>query len=271
MYRSKLRPLSRADIEIALYFGTATRFRAEDLPGQNMATWLQNTYKKHNRQSYERGRKLTQDLAPGLQSSFSDLMSLSAFVSGLTASKTKLDSYTFHDIIIFFGYRLIQSRPLHQPGLANGFESLLHLGLLGFLITFFGGLGHQPNFKSVTDSLRWTIQAAHDQRDDFHKLVLWALLLGGHVLFTEADEYWLLPRLVEVTCVLKLREWHEVEKVMTQFPWIQQIHGKTASSLWRKSRENYKGFIESGVSHPTNTVVEMVGSRQDKKKQGNSL
>lgn len=248
---SELRPLSRADLEIALYFGTATRFRAEDLPGQNTATWLRNMYKKDQKQDYQRNENFTQHLAPSLQSNFLDLMSLSAFVGRVTASETKLELYTFHDIILFFGYGLVQSRPLHQPGLTKGFESLLHLGLLAFLITFLGGLGHHANYKSVTDSLRWTIQAAHDQRDEFQKLVLWALLLGGHVLFTEADEYWLLPRLVEVTSMLKLRKWDDVEQIIVQFPWIQSIHGKTAISLWKKSRENYKGFIESGVSLPT--------------------
>lgn len=226
----------RADLEIAFYFGTQTTFRAEDLPGQNTAVWLRNLYKKDT-QAYHRSKRMTLDLEPGLQASFLDLMSLSAFANGCSVCPTKLRAYTFHDLVILFGFRLVQIRPLQQPGFATRFETLLHLGLMAFLTTFLAGLSRKrPNFKSITDPLQWVIQAARGERDDFQKIVLWALLLGGDVLFTEADEDWFLPRVAEVTTVLKLEEWDDVEEIVTKFPWIRSIHGKTAMYLWQKSQ-----------------------------------
>lgn len=228
--------LFRADLEIAFYFGTQTTFRAEDLPGQNTAVWLRNLYKKDT-QAYHRSKRMTLDLEPGLQASFLDLMSLSAFANGCSVCPTKLRAYTFHDLVILFGFRLVQIRPLQQPGFATRFETLLHLGLMAFLTTFLAGLSRKrPNFKSITDPLQWVIQAARGERDDFQKIVLWALLLGGDVLFTEADEDWFLPRVAEVTTVLKLEEWDDVEEIVTKFPWIRSIHGKTAMYLWQKSQ-----------------------------------
>ncbi|CAH0040382.1 unnamed protein product [Clonostachys rhizophaga] len=233
----KLFRQDRADLEIALYFGTATTFRAEDLPSQNVTLWLRNLYKK-DRQSYYKSQKTALGLDGPLQASFLDIMSLAAFVSGRTPCPTKLQIYPFHDMIIFLGFRLLETRPLDQAELATTYESLMHLALIGFLTTFLRGLaGRASNFKAATSSLRKAILEAPIERSHFQKLVLWSALVGRHVLFNDDDEYWLVPRLAEVSYALNLNGWGGVEEVLMDFPWIPSIHNTTAKRLWNISQE----------------------------------
>ncbi|CAH0057331.1 unnamed protein product [Clonostachys solani] len=230
-------PSNTTDLEIALYFGTATTFRAEDLPSQGVTLWLRNLYKK-DRQSYHKSQKITVGLDDSLQASFLDIMSLAAFVSGRTPCPTKLQIYPFHDMIIFLGFRLLETRPLDQAKLVTTYESLLHLALIGFLTTFLRGLaGRASNFKAATSSLRKAIQEAPIEGYHFQKLALWSALIGGHVLFNQDDEYWLIPRLAEVSYALNLDGWGGVEELLMDFPWIPSIHNKTAKRLWSMSKE----------------------------------
>jgi hypothetical protein len=177
-------------------------------------------------------------LDDSLQAAFLDIMSLAAFVSGRTPCPTKLQIYPFHDMIIFLGFRLLEIRPLDQVELVTTYESLMHLALIGFLTTFLRGLaGRASNFKAVTSSLRKAVMEAPIEEYHFQKLVLWSALIGGHVLFNQDDEYWLVPRLAEVSYALNLDGWGGVEEVLIDFPWIPSIHNKTAKRLWNMSKE----------------------------------
>ncbi|VUC32978.1 unnamed protein product [Clonostachys rosea] len=232
-----MQKLFRADLEIALYFGTATTFRAEDLPSQTVTLWLRSLYKK-DRQSYYTSQKMTLGLDDSLQASFLDLMSLAAFVSGRTPCPMKLQIYPFHDMIIFLGFRLLEIRPLDQAELTTTYESLMHLALIGFLTTFLRGLaGRASNFMAITSSLRKAIHEATIEEYHFQKLVVWASLIGGHVIFNQDDECWLIPRLSEVSRALNLNWWGDVEVVLMDFPWIPSIHNKAAKRLWNMSQE----------------------------------
>ncbi|CAG9981552.1 unnamed protein product [Clonostachys byssicola] len=227
----------RTDLEIALYFGTATTFRAEDLPSQSVTLWLRNLYKK-DRQSYYKSQKLALGLDDSLQAIFLDIMSLAAFISGRTPCPTKLQIYPFHDMIIFLGFRLLETRPFNQAELTTTYQSLMHLALIGFLTTFLRGLaGRASNFKAVTSSLRKAILEAPIEGYHFQKLVLWSALIGGHVLFNQNDEHWLVPRLVEVSYALNIDAWSGVEEVLIEFPWIPSIHNQKAKRLWNMSKE----------------------------------
>ncbi|KAK7224347.1 hypothetical protein V2G26_012350 [Clonostachys chloroleuca] len=232
-----MQKLFRADLEIALYFGTATTFRAEDLPSQSLTLWLRDLYKK-DRQNYYKSQKIALGLDDSLQAIFLDIMSLAAFVSGRTPCPTKLQIYPFHDMIIFLGFRLFEIRPLDQAELATTYESLMHLALIGFLTTFLRGLaGRASNFKAATSSLRKAILEAPIEGSHFQKLVLWSALIGRHVLFNQDDECWLIPRLAAVGYALNLDGWGGVEEALMDFPWIPSIHNKTAKRLWNISKE----------------------------------
>jgi hypothetical protein len=106
-------------------------------------------------------------------------MSLAWLLNSSPGHGTKLDGYTFHDILILIGYRLIQICPLSGPRPASHLEGTLHLGLTAFMTTFMLGLGRKvPEFTLLSQLTRSAAQEHFDEDEESQEVLLWMLFIG---------------------------------------------------------------------------------------------
>ena len=153
--------------------------------------------------------------------------------------KKKLDGYTFHDILILMGYRLIHISPLLGPRLASRIENALHLGLTAFMTTFLLGLGLTvPEFPLLSKLARSAAQGNFDEDKENQEVLLWVFFIGRASIFREADDVWLIPRVTGTMLALGLHTWEDLSRTLSKFPWVSALHNKPGQTLWHRSRSH---------------------------------
>jgi hypothetical protein len=218
---------NRADLEFALYLGTATRFSIDDLMLGSRAILdydSQNTFAVVNTPLFDK-------LSADLQELLLDIIALSWQLNVISTRRLqKLNNYKFHDTIILLGYRLIDTSPLcgFLPGLANA----VHLGLAAFLLTFLRRLDYKVSempllYKLITSAVRQI-----DEQESSQELLLWLLFIGNASIFTSADDLWILPIAKRTTKTLDLHTWQDVRHTLARWPWVNTLHDMHGEALW---------------------------------------
>lgn len=230
----------KVDLEYALHQGTTTRFRAEDIvpnstslfgrfngPEINFDIELTNVIDP----------RLSEHLSANLQDVLRDMGSLARLMNDASAGRCpRIRPYIFLDTVILLGYRLIQISPLAGPRPSNRLENAVHVGLAVYMMAFLRGLDMKvTHVPLISDLARSVVQNdAGSERVD-REIVLWILFVGEASAFGDVDHGWLIPKIAETTCFLGIDTWEGVSRILATFPWVNDVHGKSAQVLWYKS------------------------------------
>ncbi|KAH8653629.1 hypothetical protein BX600DRAFT_515884 [Xylariales sp. PMI_506] len=239
-----LQKIFRADLEFALYFGSPTRLRAEDLLGQNTVAWFRKLFKK-NAMNYFCGFDMFKTLHPGFQSVCLDVLSFSWAVNSHEGHASKLGMESLHNVIILLIYRLIDiSHTMRHVG-ETQMSRVLKLGMLAYMTNFLTKfLRKVPQFRALNLACRSLWQGRFDGDQICQSIALWFLLMTGISLFDSQTYELLLPKIMDITQSLKLDSWDDVEERVSQFPWVTGLHSVPAKSLWDKSQSARLGLIK---------------------------
>ncbi|KAI1383976.1 uncharacterized protein F4822DRAFT_57322 [Hypoxylon trugodes] len=224
----------RVDLELSLYLGPSTRFKADEVPGATAIDWLRKGFGEPQIRHLLKSYPLTQ-LNPQLQDVFIDIMSLAWFLNGNVGDGTRLDGYTYHNILILIGYRLIHLRSLDGPPLADRLENAIHIGLLMFMTTFLLSLSHKlPNVPLLRELVRALVQEEFDEDAGSEDVLLWVLFIGKISIFKGREDAWLVQRASRIMSTLDLRNWDDVCQVISKFPFVCSLHGSSGQSFWNQ-------------------------------------
>ncbi|KAF4637287.1 hypothetical protein G7Y89_g799 [Cudoniella acicularis] len=239
----------RADLEFALFSGSATRFSVKDVPGSATISWLRSRFKQDQKgQVYD--SKFFNLLSPDLKEVLIDIMGLAWQLNG---HGTKLDGYTYHDILILIGYRLLYIGSLGDPRPSNRLENALHLGLLAFFTTLLLGFGREfPEFPLLSKLTRSAAQGHLEEYYQNQDFFLWALFMGRISTLGQPDDRWLILRITETCLGLGLHTWENTCRTLSKFPWINSLHDKAGEALWNRLREsdNFPAGIQDDILIP---------------------
>lgn len=230
----------KVDLEYALHQGTATRFSAEDIVPNSTALFGRFNGSEVN---YDQALtnmidpRLSKHLSTSLQTVFIDMNSLARLMNDAGAGhRPRIKPYVFLDTVILLGYRLLQVTSLSGPRPFSRLESAVHVGLAVYMMAFLRGLDMKvTNIPLIADLARSIAQdyACSEQED--REVILWILFVGRASAFGEADDEWLIPKMAETMHPLGIDSWEGVSRVLATFPWVSDIHGKSAQALWYKS------------------------------------
>ncbi|KAH8672038.1 hypothetical protein BGZ60DRAFT_26101 [Tricladium varicosporioides] len=226
----------RADLEFALFFGTATRFKAKDLPGGAIISCLRVALEQHQQHEFYRSG-VFETLNMGLVDILIDCLSLSWRLNGRSGHGGKLDGYTYHDILVLIGYRLVSVSPFNSPGLGDPLENAIHLGCLAFLTTLLLGFGRKfSHFPILARNFRSVSHQCFLEHKEKSELYLWSLIIGGIATLGDVDDWCLMARILETSLTLDLHTWEDVARILSRFPWIHSLHNGAGQLLWAKLR-----------------------------------
>lgn len=224
--------ISRIDIEIALYNGTATQFQVDDLPGDILSQLCRDPPFRSDKKNIE----FITCLSPDLQEILSDIMTLTHHLDN--HAPTTLNVYAFQEAIIQVSYRLIHISPLSGPRPTHSLQDMLHLALTAFTTTLFLGFGpahlKAPLLPALLRESAQRYQPVDTESRLIRELFLWVLLLGRASVFTDLDGTWLVPMVREIAFSLRLRTWEDVRCVLSNFPWVERVHSQASKALWDK-------------------------------------
>ncbi|KAI0410435.1 hypothetical protein F5X98DRAFT_359577 [Xylaria grammica] len=64
------------------------------------------------------------------------------------------------------------------------------------------------------------------------RLALWLLMVGSVSVLTDSDSDWIQPQLRHAAASLELQSWNQVRKVLSEFMWIDMVHGKAGKRVF---------------------------------------
>lgn len=228
----------RADLEFALYLGTATRFSTKDV----MIT--SNVLHEVSNEDTEALSEYPEDtpslvatrFIPGLRDIFTGIARFAWIINDITSGKReKIHNYPFHDTIIMLGYRLVDVAPL--GGLMECHVAhTMHLGLAAFLMTFLRRLDYIiPDMPLLYKLYQAAITQLSDDEDENQELRLWAVFIGRASIFQSTDDDWLLPIATKTAQRLNLCDWADIRQVLSRWPWVTSLHDNAGEALWHRS------------------------------------
>lgn len=224
-----------ADVEVALYLGSPTRFDVDHLPGSDAISLIRKRFNTNQRHQVCAPRLLNQ-LRGDLHDILVVIMSVAWILNGGEECTERLDGYTFHNILLVSGYRLVRISPLGGPRLLSVLENAIHLGLVAFIITFMHGIDRKIPYVPLHSMLLYSIAQVHFDDKECQEALLWTLFMGKVSTNGEQDEMaWMVPKVREISLLLKLHSWEDVSRRLANFPWVSALHEKSAKALWYNS------------------------------------
>ncbi|KAF3937522.1 hypothetical protein ABW19_dt0208379 [Dactylella cylindrospora] len=224
-----LQKICRTDIEYSLQSGARPRFYRDKFPytiARSMPNWAassQEVLEVLARSNIE---------TPDVQGVFQDLVCASFFLNG-EDSHTKIDAFSFQEILISIFYRLLHCYPLGERMPANDAEEACYLALLASLSTMFVRFEHSKiSYQLLTDKLRVAILGLAGSTSTDASTLLWLLFVGRVSVFSLSDDTWLLPQIKKCLFALNVNSWQETRAQLTKFPWIRYFHDKSGYEVW---------------------------------------
>lgn len=163
-------------------------------------------------------------------------MSLAWLLNDRSGRGAKLDGYTYHDIIILIGYRLVLISPFNSPRPSNTLENDLHLGCLAFLTTLLLGFGRKfPHFPLLAKHFSLAVRESLGRHEKHQEFYFWTLFIGAVATVENANDHCLMSRVSEISLALGLSSWEDINRTLSKFPWINSLHNNAGKALWNRS------------------------------------
>ncbi|KAL3462959.1 hypothetical protein BJX64DRAFT_276862 [Aspergillus heterothallicus] len=235
--------LLRADLEYALQLGSRTLFcddgigalREMGFPYVGLGGQIDSG------NGSELDIFLEQSLRSELWAIFADMRRLGMMLNDAgTGHRQKLDGIDLHCSIILLGYQLLQINPLDEASVTpmTDVESVIHLSLLAFLVTFLTGLDHRIldkpllsyRLQSSIEKLSTGIDAGRESQKA-QSVLMWSLCIGSAAVFKYSEDEWLNLSTQSIMEVLGILAWDDTKRALTGFPWVDALHDRAAIAL----------------------------------------
>ncbi|KAF2493962.1 hypothetical protein BU16DRAFT_562918 [Lophium mytilinum] len=230
-----------AELEYALFLGSATRFSIEDIiPTSTAVVGLASSFKHQDSGRHHPNvldTKLFKQLSTELQDLLVDMVYLAQLLNDASdGCRSALNSQIFHDTLILLGYRLVRIRPLGGPRSTSPLINIVHLGLALFLMTLLRRLDRRiveiPLLSQLAHS---AAKEELEDEEESHELLLWVLFIGGVSVFKQIDDAWLDPKIVRTRDALSLHTWDDVRRTLIKFPWVGAVHDNPGQLLYKRA------------------------------------
>lgn len=177
-------------------------------------------------------------LGHSLRGIWNDTMSASALLYDLAEGKS-LDINTYYDVILSLSYRLLKFRTLNEAKVMLDKHSAHHMALVAVLMTVL--MQHTPRrilkLQLAIECLE-TIFLLSISNDDDDEFVLWFAIITNMWIMGERDQEWLVQIIRDRSARLGLSSWEEVQTIMQEFPWIDQIHDEPGRKIWNSVQKH---------------------------------
>jgi hypothetical protein len=134
---------------------------------------------------------------------------------------------TFHATISSLNYRLLSVPP------SRGLQEALRLASLAFMTSWFG-YGFRMRYELLGSQLLNSLLGLGDFGAEKFPLILWMVFVGAIAIFSDREFDDISPILVRTLGALNLREWSDVQRVLTKFPWVACLHERAAHRIWQE-------------------------------------
>jgi hypothetical protein len=173
-------------------------------------------------------------LEPHLHEILVDMMG----VALLFNNGVQLDLETLQEMILSFGYRLIQFHPSEEERRLWQLQASYHIGLTIFTMTVFLHTGRRQilDYERVDRRLKEILDT--DLEDHNPEVALWLSMLGGLWASDGYEGHWLPPRIRPMAMRLNINSWDEVYTVISHFPWIHALHDDPGHALWDQAHQD---------------------------------
>ncbi|OJJ99581.1 hypothetical protein ASPACDRAFT_1856175 [Aspergillus aculeatus ATCC 16872] len=146
----------------------------------------------------------------------------------------KITYYAHFDLVLSFGYQLLQFSPLQGPRPVSHLDDVIHLGLIIFFCTFIRRLDRGITDNNLLARLLGSVAEEVENDRGTQKALLWALLVSTASIFQRDIPEWLTVRVATLIQSLGLATWEDTLYLLHQYPWVNALHDEPARGLWQK-------------------------------------
>ncbi|RAK80781.1 uncharacterized protein BO72DRAFT_396856 [Aspergillus fijiensis CBS 313.89] len=161
-------------------------------------------------------------------------MHIALVYNTIETGKRKLTYYSHFDLVLSFGYRLLQFSPLQGPRPVSHLDDVIHLGLIIFLCTFIRRLDRGIADNHLLAKLLWSVAEKVGTDRETQEALLWALLVGTASILSRDIPEWLTVMVATLIQSLGLATWEDTLYLLHQYPWVNALHDEPARGLWQK-------------------------------------
>ncbi|TGJ79656.1 hypothetical protein E0Z10_g9110 [Xylaria hypoxylon] len=241
----------RSDIELALHCGSNPKFSSEDVPRHLILINPKDCLEPDKHEEAEFVKSILYlSVRPELRKVVLDILRLSHVLDQASRAH-KLDPAAYQTTLIYVSYRLLETKfPRHGSGADINFDILVQLAMTGFQNTFCFGIGRKlMTFPLVMGQFRLVARTVSDNNRSRQMVIFWALLMGRVSSLTQADDFWLIPKLKTLANELRLRTWPEVSNALRAFPWVKAAHEAQGEKLWNTTLAQALPLKVAELSH----------------------
>lgn len=180
---------------------------------------------------------LDQHQFKGLPKNFRDLLIdiwfLASLINNAIAGHVpKMNATEFQKNTLLLGYRLVKLNHIDSRLGICSLHNRLHLGLTACLVTFLQGWDRRiARNQLLSKMILSEAQKPFGAGQESQELLLWLLFIGA-----VSSCQWKNPVWVSITKHaihgLGIKNWEDVKKILTKFPWVNVLHDKAGQALW---------------------------------------
>ena len=176
-------------------------------------------------------KSLEMQMDPCLREVFVDLMEICTVINNNTSERV-IDLLTFEEIVVSVGSRLLNFRSLEHSERLLDFQTVIHVGLVIFMLTTFLQLNHARimEFKGLSSCLHAILSSnLHDHDPDF---LLWIMVTASIWASGSTDGNLVLEKIRAILLTQSFATWESFRNIANKFPWIHAVHDEPASKIW---------------------------------------
>ena len=224
--------LGRLDLEYALEMGLSTLFNMEDIVHDTVSAirlgeCLRTEY-SHKAPRFAHFETVDSKL----RNIALDMTYLSwLYNDAIAGERPKLDMVETCIALWQLSYRLLHFRPLSESKRPEGVEDVVSLGLIMFILPFLHKLdGRVPYCALIHDLAHSATNCVLDTEGN--KVLLWMLLAGTASVYSYPFEEHIVSAASRVIDSLCINTWEEVASMLTGFPWVDALFGRSGQLLF---------------------------------------
>lgn len=234
--------IARVDVELALQTGSLTLFSSKALP---KAVAADPPFAAHISGQFPGDSTTT----TGISDIMVDVLGFARLLNYKeNENKSKLDPFTFMEILLSLLYRLVEMTPFGHPKaefactMVSADDEIAHLGMLAFMTTFLPEYGRahdrssypllHKHLERATGDMAF-IDSVSELNDSAPLLLLWTLFMTEITVRKNRESTELSPFIIKISRRLGLRDWAAVRQELCLLPWIHVVHDAPGYKLWQ--------------------------------------
>ncbi|KAL7933152.1 hypothetical protein V8C35DRAFT_60745 [Trichoderma chlorosporum] len=248
-----MQKIYRADLDYALRLGTTPKLNIKLLENSKaMKRLVLPSMREQNNNCIASNLRFRAQLGPELCVLWDCATGLSTLINEASAGqRDRVSSIQFLRSYVWLGHRLLNSSPFNKPRSLDRVQNMAHLGLLMLVSSLLTGFDRRVLENVILSQLlrkEASLQTNHEAKE----LLLWLLFLGAAGILQDPNhDTWLIPKAGEMMQALGLNTWDSTKKILSKFPWMNDLYERGGSALFSRISSCEKNH--SSISHDYKT------------------